>query len=184
RMSDGPFDGELGIGIADRAFGLWIVGSAHLVFDFRKITQHAEAVSEADGDEELLARLVVELQRVPLAKRRGIRTNVDRDVPNAAQHHAHQFGLAGFRLIVDAAQRAFHRAGVVVLYENRVDTRRRVGWCVVRLQEESPIITEHFWPDDFDSRELSVDYLHDDCVLLGRELRRFTREYWRFPGLH
>src|SRR6186713_2452670 len=60
---------------------------------------------------------------------------------------------------------------MVVLHEHRVDTRGGVGQRVVRLHEESSIITEHFWSNDFDSRELSVDYLHDDCVLLCVKFR-------------
>ena len=129
-MSLRPAHAHLGVVEADARLGRRVVVRRALVDEVGRLGQHAEAVPEADGDVELEAALVVELDRLPLAERRRAAAQVDGDVEHAAARDAHELALAGPGLEVDPAQRAAARARVVVLDELRRNavrptTRRR-----------------------------------------------------------
>src|SRR5262249_17250093 len=143
----------------------------------------AEAVREAHRDEELLARLGVELVRDPLPERRRARPDVDGDVPDAPRHDADQLRLARLRLIVQAAQRVLDGARVVVLHEGAVDPGGGVAVEAVRLEEEPAIVLEDLGLQDLEPRQLELDDLHGLASPGGRSssARRRYFAYWLLP---
>src|SRR5207244_11912 len=86
------------------------VGEQNLVVDIRLLAEHAEAVAEADRDQQLAVGAVVELVALPLAEGLRPAPEVDGHVEDPALRAADQLGLAGSRLEMQPAQRPLGRA--------------------------------------------------------------------------
>src|SRR4051812_28448538 len=64
-----PRDGDVRIVPAEAPLQRGVVVRRHLVEDIGDVAEHAEAMRKADGDEELVPLLVVELEGLPFAVR-------------------------------------------------------------------------------------------------------------------
>src|SRR4029079_1023655 len=85
--------------------------------------ERQEAVSIADGDEQLLAVIGAEFDADPMAERRRGAADVDGDVEDAAGEAADQFRLAVRRALEMEPAQGSRRAGerLVVLAEGTAD---------------------------------------------------------------
>ena len=121
-----------------------------------------------------MAARVVELAALPLAERRRVAPQVDRDVEDAAAGHAHELALAGVGLEVDPAQRAAARARVVVLHEVRGNAVPRPLIRPVGLQEEAALVAVHGGGEQDEAVEACGEAFHDGLHLTREESERTT----------
>ena len=94
-----------------------VVVARHLVGDVGLVARDAEAVREADRDEELAAVLVAQLERLVLAVGGRVAAQVDRHVVDRAARARGPASPGRAELEVQRADRPAHRARVVVLDE-------------------------------------------------------------------
>ena len=84
------------------------------------------------------------------AERRGASTNIDHHVVDLANDGPHQFALRVLDLIVQPAQYAFDRFGVIVLHKVCINARLFTkGSGVKTFTEKSAIIAIDVWLDNF-----------------------------------
>ena len=108
---------------------------------------------ESDRDEQLAVRRVVEVDDLVFAERGRRPADVEHHVADRPAGAAHELGLAGIGLEVEAAQGAAPAAGVVVLHEGDVDAERGISVLPVGLDEEAALVPVHVGLDEDEPRE-------------------------------
>ena len=78
----------------------------------------------------------------PLAERGGRAPQVDSDVVDLAGQHAHQLALRLLKLVVDTAQNATQRAGMVVLKKPGGQAQLLKRTFGVRLEEKAALVSK------------------------------------------
>src|SRR5580765_2872374 len=139
----GPIYRELRIVPRDAALVLGGVEIRGLVEHLGGVAQHAEPMSETDGNPEHALRLGAQARAFPLAERRRSATDIDRDVENLARGDANQFPLRLTHLIVKTAQDALFGARMVVLHELHPDSGALEFLLVPAFEEEAAGVAEH-----------------------------------------
>ena len=143
-----------------------------LVEEVRRVAQDAEAVREPGRNPELAWRGLGQLDGDPAPEARRAPPDVHRDVPHRATEDLHQLPLRPGLLEVQAAQRAQHRAGVVVLHERADDSRLGVPACLECLVEESAGVAVHLRFDQEDLGEVGGCDLHPIAPRCSRRSSR------------
>ena len=106
--------------------------------------------------------------RDPFAEMRRAAANVHGHVQHFTGGDADQFALSVFQLVVQAAQYAFLRAGMVVLHESGVQAGcffESLG--VEAFIEEAALITKYLGLDDQNTGQVGDDYVHGVSPAIG-----------------
>ena len=136
-----------------------VVGARAEVGDVGRLAEHGEAMAEADRDEELAVRLVVELVPLPLPVCGRVAAQVDGDVEDLPARAANQLRLAGLGLEVQAAQGATQGARVIVLDELDIDAQLGPGVAAERLDHEAAGVAVDHRLDQDDTLQLRLQRL-------------------------
>src|SRR6267378_6046084 len=127
----------------DAAFVLRCVVVRSFIEHFGRFTQHAKAMRKPRRYPEHLVRLGVEANALPPAKSGRAAADVHRHVEDLAGDYPDELALRLADLIMQPAQHAASRAGVVVLDETGADPRALELPFVPALEEEAARIAEH-----------------------------------------
>src|SRR3954470_13003995 len=157
RLRDRPLDPDVGVVPRDPGLGARVVVARQLVGEVGDVAEHAEAVREANREEELPVAVVVELVPRPLPEGRRVAPQVDRHVPDPPPKAAHELRLPRAGLKVEPAQGAAPRARVGVLHELHVDVQLAPVAFAEALQQKAALVDVDLGLDQYEAVELRVD---------------------------
>jgi len=116
-----PGDVEGGIVPEDRTFSGGVVEVGGFVEDLRGVGEDEETVGEAFGNPEELEVVVrglsLEVKASPFAEVGRVGAEIDGDVPDMTGEDADEFTLGLAELVMQTAEYALNRKGLVVLNE-------------------------------------------------------------------
>jgi hypothetical protein len=135
-----------------------VVGA--LVQHVYRIRHCTEAMCKAWRDPERLPGDIVQCDPHPVTECRRSATYVDRNVKNAAPHHAHELALRFSDLIVEASQDIAHGPAVIVLNEFDWKSRDCKLLLIECLEKESARIFPDSWADESHFFEGRSRYFH------------------------
>ena len=119
---EGPVDIEGGVVPEDGTFSGRMIEVCGLVQDFGGIGEDEETVGKALGDPEELeivaGRLSFQVKAGPSSKVGRVAAEVHSNVPDMSGENTDEFALGMAELVMQAAEDAFDREGLVVLDES------------------------------------------------------------------
>src|SRR5262249_50250929 len=132
------------------------------IVHFCFVTQSLEAMSEAGGDIEFAAGFRRQFERLPPAKSRRGRSNINNNNPPRPLSTAHELNLAmRMSLVVHSAQRSsLNRIRHAVLYKSRLQPVLRELIDTERSREETSWILCWNWLDEPSTDQRRLDKIH------------------------
>ena len=73
------------------------------------------------------------------------RTKINRDIPDMSAQNTHKFSLRTTKLVVQSAENATLRMGLIILHKTGWKSCRRKGLLVINLGKPAAIISEALW---------------------------------------
>ena len=146
-----------------------IVGAA--IDEIGHLRQHQKAVGETGRDVELAMVDVVQLQGERAAEVRRAAPDVHGHIQHPATGDAHQLALGVFALVMQAAQHAASRAGMIVLHEGAGDALRGQDVFAEAFDEKSPGIAMHDGLDEQDAGQGGFLDVHGTPPWVTRSMR-------------
>src|SRR5580700_5346736 len=151
-LDDVPGNANPGIAPEDGVFVRGIVKIATLIEKLNAFGQGEKPMSKPARNIDLILSRGGEHDAGPLRKRRRTSANVHGDVQRFSLYDAAELGLSTMQLIMEATQSSFYRTGVIVLYEDVVDSGRGEARPVITFDKETAGVAEdvgaklpHFW---------------------------------------
>lgn len=163
-----PVDAQIRVVPANAALGRRGVVVGGFVEELGEIAQHHETMGKTFRHPELTMVVGRQAHRDPFAEMRRGAANVHGHVQHFTGGDADQFALSVLQLVMQAAQYAFLRAGMVVLNELGVQAGcffESLG--VETLIEEAALVTKYLGFDDQNTGQVGGDYIHGVSPAIG-----------------
>lgn len=137
-----------------------MVKARGLIEDIGVFREHDETVGKAFGNPEAVEFFCVEVNANPAAKLRGVRSDINRNVPDVSGQNAHQLPLRLLELVVETAENPLSGEGLIVLNKQSWDTGGGEVVGIEDFREPTAIVAVLLEVNSFYIAQRCWTYLH------------------------